>query len=127
MEKKLRALLVKENELPVEVEIPNTLNSLQKQVEGYIEYYYIPDTEDSVIICNEEGKINGMGPNREVGRDIIFGTFLIVGDDYEQGETISLTDEQVSKYKEIFNEKSIEKTYEKITKIKLGIHNEYEM
>ena len=29
MEKKLRALLVKENELPVEVEIPNTLNSLQ--------------------------------------------------------------------------------------------------
>ena len=93
MEKKLRALLVKENELPVEVEIPNTLNSLQKQVEGYIEYYYIPDTEDAVIICNEEGKINGMGPNREVGRDIIFGPFLIVGDDYEQGETISLTDE----------------------------------
>ena len=68
-----------------------------------------------------------MGPNREVGRDIIFGPFLIVGDDYEQGETISLTDEQVSKYKEIFNEKSIEKTYEKITKIKLGIHDEYEM
>ena len=127
MEKKLRALLVKENELPVEVEIPNTLNSLQKQVEGYIEYYYIPDTEDAVIICHEEGKINGMGPNREVGRDIIFGPFLIVGDDYEQGETISLTDEQVSKYKEIFNEKSIEKTYEKITKIKLGIHDEYEM
>jgi len=127
MEKKLRALLVKENELPVEVEIPNTLNSLQKQVEGYIEYYYIPDTDDVVIICNEEGKINGMGPNREVGRDIIFGPFLIVGDDYEQGETISLTDEQVSKYKEIFNEKSIEKTYEKITKIKLGIHDEYEM
>lgn len=127
MEKKLRALLVKENELPVEVEIPNTLNSLQKQVEGYIEYYYIPDTEDAVIICNEEGKINGMGPNREVGRDIIFGPFLIVGDDYEQGETISLTDEQVSKYKKIFNEKSIEKTYEKITKIKLGIHDEYEM
>ena len=127
MEKKLRALLVKENELPVEVEIPNTLNSLQKQVEGYIEYYYIPDIEDAVIICNEEGKINGMGPNREVGRDIIFGPFLIVGDDYEQGETISLTDEQVSKYKEIFNEKSIEKTYEKITKIKLGIHDEYEM
>ena len=26
-----------------------------------------------------------------------------------------------------FNEKSIEKTYEKITKIKLGIHDEYEM
>ena len=127
MEKKLRAFLVKENELPVEVEIPNNLKSLQKQVGGYIEYFYMPEIEDAVIICNEEGKYNGMGPNREVGRDIIFGPFLIVGDDYEQGETISLTDEQVSKYKEIFNEKSIEKTYEKITKIKLGIHDEYEM
>ena len=32
MSKKLRALLVKENELPVEIEIPNNLTSLQKQV-----------------------------------------------------------------------------------------------
>ncbi len=127
MQRKLRALLVKENELPVEVEIPNTLSSLQKQVEGLIEYYYMPDIEDAVIICNEEGKINGMGPNREVGRDIIFGPFLIVGDDAELGESRSLTDEQISKFKDMFNEKSISKTYDKIAKIKLDIHNEYEM
>lgn len=127
MQRKLRALLVKENELPVEVEIPNTLSSLQKQVEGLIEYYYMPDIEDAVIICNEEGKINGMSPNREVGRDIIFGPFLIVGDDAEIGESRSLTDEQISKFKDMFNEKSIAKTYDKIAKIKLDIHNEYEM
>lgn len=127
MQRKLRALLVKENELPVEVELPNTLSSLQKQVEGLIEYYYMPDIEDAVIICNEEGKINGMGPNREVGRDIIFGPFLIVGDDAELGESRSLTDEQISKFKDMFNEKSISKTYDKIAKIKLDIHNEYEM
>lgn len=127
MQRKLRALLVKENELPVEVEIPNTLSSLQKQVEGLIEYYYMPDIEDAVIICNEEGKINGMGPNREVGRDIIFGPFLIVGDDAEIGESRSLTDEQISKFKDMFNEKSIARTYDKIAKIKLDIHNEYEM
>ena len=127
MQRKLRALLIKENELPVEVEIPNTLSSLQKQVEGLIEYYYMPDIEDAVIICNEEGKINGMGPNREVGRDIIFGPFLIVGDDAEIGESRSLTDEQISKFKNMFNEKSIAKTYDKIAKIKLDIHNEYEM
>lgn len=127
MQRKLRALLVKENELPVEVEIPNTLSSLQKQVEGLIEYYYMPDIEDAVIICNEEGKINGMGPNREVGRDIIFGPFLIVGDDAELGESRSLTDEQVSKFKDMFNEKSIARTYDKIAKIKLDIHNGYEM
>lgn len=127
MQRKLRALLVKENELPVEVEIPNTLSSLQKQVDGLIEYYYMPDIEDAVIICNEEGKINGMGPNREVGRDIIFGPFLIVGDDAEIGESRSLTDEQISKFKDMFNEKSIARTYDKIAKIKLNIHNEYEM
>lgn len=127
MQRKLRALLVKENELPVEVEIPNTLSSLQKQVDGLIEYYYMPDIEDAVIICNEEGKINGMGPNREVGRDIIFGPFLIVGDDAEIGESRSLTDEQISKFKDMFNEKSIARTYDKIAKIKLDIHNEYEM
>lgn len=113
MSKKLRALLVKENELPVEVEIPNNLTSLQKQVDGYIEYFYMPNIEDAVIICNEEGKINGMGPNREVGRDIIFGPFLIVGDDANIGENTSLTDEQITKFKDMFNEKSIKMTYEK--------------
>lgn len=127
MQRKLRALLVKENSLPEEIELSNNLSSLQEAVDGLIEYYYIPDVDDAVIICNEEGKINGMGPNREVGRDIIFGPFLIVGDDSEIGENRSLTDEQISKYKEMFNEKSIEKTYEKITKIKLNIHEENEI
>ena len=127
MQRKLRALLVKENELPEEVEIPNNLSSLQKMVEGLIEYYYMPDIEDAVIICNEEGKINGMGPNREVGREVIYGPFLIVGDDPDMGENRSLTEEQITKFKEMFNEKSIEKTYEKIVKIKLGIHDDYEL
>lgn len=127
MQRKLRTLLVKENSLPEEIELSNNLSSLQEAVDGLIEYYYIPDVDDAVIICNEEGKINGMGPNREVGRDIIFGPFLIVGDDPEIGENRSLTDEQISKYKEMFNEKSIEKTYERIAKIKLGIHNENEI
>lgn len=127
MQRKLRALLVKENSLPEEIELSNNLSSLQEAVDGLIEYYYIPDVDDAVIICNEEGKINGMGPNREVGRDIIFGPFLIVGDDPEIGENRSLTDEQISKYKEMFNEKSIEKTCEKIAKIKLGIHDENEI
>ena len=33
----------------------------------------------------------------------------------------------LEKGKEMFNEKSIEKTYEKIVKIKLGIHDDYEL
>lgn len=127
MSKKLKGLLVAENKLPEVVEIPDTLKSLQELVGGYIEYCYMPKHEDVVLICNEEGKINGMGPNRDIGHDIIFGPFFVIGDNPEIGENISLTDEQISKWTKLFDEKSIDKTYEKITKLRLGISQDMEM
>lgn len=127
MSKKLKGLLVAENKLPEVVEIPDTLKSLQELVGGYIEYCYMPKHEDVVLICNEEGKINGMGPNRDIGHDIIFGPFFVIGDNPDIGANISLTDEQISKWSKIFDEKSIEKTYEKITKLRLGISQDMEM
>lgn len=127
MSKKLKGLLVAENKLPEVVEIPDTLKSLQELVGGYIEYCYMPEHEDVVLICNEEGKINGMGPNRDIGHDIIFGPFFVIGDNPDIGANISLTDEQISKWSKIFDEKSIEKTYEKITKLRLGISQDMEM
>lgn len=127
MSKKLKGLLVAENKLPEVVEIPDTLKSLQELVGGYIEYCYMPEHEDVVLICNEEGKINGMGPNRDIGHDIIFGPFLVVGDDPDIGENLSLTEEQISEWTKRFDKSSIERTYEKITKIKLGIHQNYEL
>lgn len=127
MSKKLKGLLVAENKLPEVVEIPDTLKSLQELVGGYIEYCYMPEHEDVVLICNEEGKINGMGPNRDIGHDIIFGPFFVIGDNLEIGENISLTDEQISKWTKLFDEKSIDKTYEKITKLRLGISQDMEM
>ena len=127
MSKKLKGLLVAENKLPEVVEIPDTLKSLQELVGGYIEYCYMPKHEDVVLICNEEGKINGMGPNRDIGHDIIFGPFFVIGDNPDIGANISLTDEQISKWSKIFDEKSIEKTYEKLTKLKLGISQDMEM
>ena len=127
MSNKLRGLFVAENKLPEVVEVPDTLKSLQELVGGYIEYCYMPNHEDVVIICNEEGKINGMGPNRDIGHDIIFGPFLVVGDNPDIGENLSLTDEQISEWTKKFDKSSIERTYEKITKIKLGIHQDYEL
>ena len=126
MSNKLRGLFVAENKLPEVVEVPDTLKSLQELVGGYIEYCYMPNHEDVVIICNEEGKINGMGPNRDIGHDIIFGPFFIVGDNPDIGENISLTDEQISKWTKTFVKSSIEKTYEKITKLRLGISQDME-
>lgn len=127
MSKKLKGLLVAENKLPEVVEIPDTLKSLQELVGGYIEYCYMPEHEDVVLICNEEGKINGMGPNRDIGHDIIFGPFFVIGDNPDIGENISLTEEQISKWTKLFDEKSIEKTYEKLTKLRLGISQDMEM
>ena len=45
-----------------------------------------------------------------IERSVICGNFIIVGDD-GSGEDLSLTDEQINKYKERFGKESIRKTY----------------
>lgn len=124
MQRNLKCLCVKENSLPEEIMIPNTLSAKQEKIGGLIEYTYLPDDDEVVIICNEEGKINGMSPNRDTGYDIIFGPFLIVGETSEDGEDRSLSDEQIRKYKEYFGKESIEKTEAKITAILLSKNND---
>lgn len=118
-EEKIRCLLVEPYELPKEIEIENILEVKQDIVGGYIECVYIPNDSDVVIICNEEGKINGMKLNRYIGHDIIAGPFLIVGDDYENGSFKSLTDEQILKYKMRFDRNSIVLTENKTNEILL--------
>lgn len=117
IENKLRCLLVEPYRLPEVIEINNTLEDKQKIVGGYIECAYLPNDEEVVIICNEEGKINGLQLNRDIGHDIIAGPFLIVGDDYENGDFKSLTDEQIMKYKIKFGKNSILQTKNKINSI----------
>lgn len=118
MQRNIRVLVVEPNKLPKEEIIPNRLRDKQKIVDGLIEYAYLEEDRDVVIICNEEGKINGSEPNRYIGHDVLFGTFIIVGDN-DTGEDRSLTDEQIKKYKKRFNEKSIDKTKEVISNILL--------
>ena len=129
IQRKLNVLLVKPCELPKEITINNTLKDKQNCVEGLIEYYRSSLYEDVIFICNEEGKINGMEPNRDVKHDILFGPFLIVRDDPELGEDRSLTKEQIEKYKKIFDKESIKETEAKIIGIKLSSfkNNDYEL
>ncbi len=103
--KTIRVLVVAPGEKPVAREIPNTLESLQKEVGGDIEVIYPFD--DSVgIICNEEGKLLGLPLNRalrtEDGEiyDIIAGTFLVVGLGKE--DFIFLDDDQLEKYTALY-------------------------
>ncbi len=106
----LRGLLVKPNKLPEEITFDNSLEKKQELVEGYIEYAYSDDFPDVAFICNEEGKINGLPYNRDIGHDIIAGNFIIISSNVEDGEDVSLSDKQIEKYKKIFNDKSIEDT-----------------
>lgn len=116
-EEKIKCLLVEPYKLPIEIEIDNTLEAKQTIVDGLIECVYFNDV---IIICNEEGKINGMTPNRDIGSDIVFGPFLIVGDDYENGEFKSLTEKQILDNKIRFDENSIVGTENKILNIFLN-------
>ena len=91
--------------------ISNCLESLQKTVGGYIEAIY-PFDDPVAIICNEEGKLNGMEANRalrdDTGKiyDILMGPFLITGLNDEDFASLSkdLQDKYYSmfKYPEMF-------------------------
>lgn len=88
----------------VVMRIQNTLEAKQAFVGGYIQAVYPFD--DVAIVCNENGKVNGMDPCRalfdESGDiyDIIVGPFLICGLDDEG--FISLTKEQQEQYLAMF-------------------------
>lgn len=106
-EKTMTVLVVAPGEKPTVETIPIGLESLQQQVGGYIEAVY-PFEEPVGLVCNEEGKINGMQLNRALRDDensiydIVSGTFLVVG--LGEEDFCSLTPEQIEKYSEHFAE-----------------------
>lgn len=96
----IRVLVLEPHRAPYESEIPNTLEGQQRAVEGKIEY--IGNEDDTVIVVNEESKINGMEGNRRIEGDVLVGPVFIAGD---TGENIcSLTDEQMQRFAEKFAE-----------------------
>ena len=104
-EKQIRVLMVEPMEFPKLVTLQNDLDSLQKAVsigapdQGLIELVHL---EDNVyVLCNEEGKLIGLKPNRRLGDDILVGTFYVVADDPE-GNLASLNADQIEKYSEFF-------------------------
>lgn len=111
-ETKLIGLYVKPYEMPCKVQIDrqNSLKELQSLTDGYIECLSLHNENGMTdIILNEEGKINGMQPNRAVSyhhlfgngnsqtADIIFGPFVILNVN-EDGEFISLTEDDIQKW-----------------------------
>lgn len=98
----MRILKVEPGQVPYEKNIPNTLESIQAEVGGGL-FQPLYVGEGIVLCCNEEGKLNGMEPNRRLGNDIVFGPFFLVGDS-GSGNFVSLTDDQLSLGMETFAE-----------------------
>ena len=105
MKKQIKALMVEPNKHPRVVTLNNDLDSLQKAVsigapeQGLVEFVYLEDNVS--CLCNEEGKLIGLEPNRRLGKDIICGVFYVVAED-DEGDLISLTKAQQEHYSKMF-------------------------
>lgn len=97
----MRVLIVEPHKLPYETDLGNDLHSMQKVVGGLIEPVQLDD--DTILVCNEEGKCLELEGNRRVEKDIIAGTFFVCGFD-DEGEFCSLSDDQAKDYAERFKE-----------------------
>lgn len=106
----MKVVAVRPMQPPVVEEVNNKLKDLQKFVGGYIEVVpmsadlsafsgskYSTDEDTVVLICNEEGKLQGLPLNRKIDYDIIAGDFLLcankVGD--HGLEFTSLSEKQI--------------------------------
>ena len=100
-EKEITVVKVAPMKAPVIDTIVNALDSLQKAVsigaseQGLIEFVHLEDNVS--ILCNEEGKLIGLTPNRRLGDDILCGVFYVVAED-RNGNLKSLSPAQQDKY-----------------------------
>lgn len=101
----MNVLIVEPEKTPREEEIGDKLENMQKVVGGMIEAVY-PYDDPVVVVCCEEGKLEGMPLNRALrdkdGQiyDIISGTFFISG--LSEDNFASLSPDLMEKYKEQF-------------------------
>lgn len=73
----IRAIIKDPNRPAREETIPNTLDTFQRLVGGYIETVTLG--ADWTVVCNEEGRLEGLPYNMELcGVDFV-GTIVLVG------------------------------------------------
>lgn len=103
-------VLVVEPQKPCRVQEIESLADMQQLVGGDIEAVY-PFQELMAVVCNADGKALGLPMNRPLldkdylPYDIIRGTFFVAG--LGQEDFISLTDEQIQRYKSLYDNMQI--------------------
>ena len=89
--------------------IDSALSSMQEVVGGLIQAVY-PFAEEVALICNDEGKLLVLPPNRvlrhpETGEiyDVVVGTFFLCAAPVDSENFESLTEEQIQRYTKYFS------------------------
>ena len=105
MSDKIRVLVV-EPMKPCQVREISGLDEMQAIVGGHIQAVY-PFRDEVALVCNEEGKNLGLPLNRPLTDnhglpyDMICGTFFLAGLGAE--DFVSLTEDQLRQYKEMYD------------------------
>ena len=103
---KIKVIVCEPGKMARVVEIGTSLEELQSAVGGGLIETYYPFEDAVCIVCNDEGKYNGMRPCRAIYdsekriQDIVFGPFFICdggGEDFG-----SLSEEQLDRYGHMF-------------------------
>lgn len=121
-EKIITVLQIEPMRKPKPCQLANNLTALQEAVSigadsrGLIEVINLD--AKTCLICNEEGKLLGLTPNRRLGTDIICGVFYVVGQD-RNGNFTSLSKEAMEYYQNIFEHPAVIDT-EEISQLLMG-------
>ena len=108
----MKVIIVKPFTNPYVKEIKGDLKSMQIVVGGYIQAIY-PFDDEVALVCNEEGKINGLMPNRFLLNrnngvcDFICGDFFLCSAPAESEHFESMPDNLIQKYIDKFSARGV--------------------
>ena len=106
----MKVIIVKPFTNPYVANIKGYLESMQAVVGGYIQAIY-PFDDEVALVCNEEGKINGLMPNRFLLNrnngicDYICGDFFLCYAPCDSENFESMPDNLIDKYVAKFSAK----------------------
>jgi hypothetical protein len=105
-EKQIKVIKVEPMKKPCMCTLKNDLSELQKAVSTDADYIGLIEiielSDDVCLLCNEEGKVINLEPNRRIGNDIICGVFYLTGQT-KDGNLASIPEKLIPAYMEYFS------------------------
>ena len=102
----MKVIIKKPYKKPIYCDIPNELDALQEIVRGYVEAVAI--TPDFVVLCNEEGRIDGMPHCWEVGGIDFCGPVILCGVDGPEFADVPFSKELIDQLLETEDDDNVE-------------------